>query len=117
MSAPHHGTGMSAGVVTRRLTTTGASLGVEVNGYSFLPAGLSPAVLPKLACRTQFAWCTLASLPHLECSAVPRALEVERDLHVRPQPSPVVAALVRHQLHRHQHVVTVIAMVVQRRRG
>ena len=35
-----------------RLATTGASLGVEVNGYSFLPAGLSPAVLPKLACRT-----------------------------------------------------------------
>ena len=43
---------------TCRLTTTGASLGVEVNGYSFLPAGLSPAVLPKLACRTQLAWRT-----------------------------------------------------------
>ena len=41
---------------TRRLTTTGASLGVEVIGYSFLPAGLSPAVLPKLACRSQLAW-------------------------------------------------------------
>jgi hypothetical protein len=41
---------------TRRLTTAGASLGVEVIGYSFLPAGLSPAVLPKLACRTQLAW-------------------------------------------------------------
>lgn len=29
---------------------------MEVNGYSFLPAGLSPTVLPKLACRTQLAW-------------------------------------------------------------
>ena len=62
----------------RRLTTTGASLGVEVNGYSFLPAGLSPAVLPKLACRTQLAWRTTLKLPimlgtHEEGGAVARS--------------------------------------------
>ena len=103
---------MSAGLVARRLTTTGASLGVEVNGYSFLPAGLAAAVLPKLACRT------LAFLPHLECPAVPRALDVERDLHVRPQPIPEVAELVvHHRLQGHQEVVAVIEMVAQGRRG
>ena len=51
---------------TCRLAATGASLGVEVIGYSFLPAGLSPAVLPKLACRTQLAWL----FPHLLSSTL-----------------------------------------------
>ena len=81
---------------TCRLAATGASLGVEVIGYSFLPAGLSPAVLPKLACRTQLAWRTLAFLPHQVAAAVWAVPHPVHHLHIRLQPDLVIAPPVVH---------------------